>query len=502
MIEGRDLTKRFGGVVALDNVSVRVERGRITALLGENGAGKSTLVACLSGAYRPDAGEILLDDTPVRFRSPDDARKAGIAVIHQEPQMLEEQSVAANIYLPRLAPGATHRVRPGEMTALAGRHLRALGITDLDPATKMRGIKGAQRQLVEIARALVEEPRVLFLDEPNASLGEDETKRLFGVVRGLRDRGVAVVLISHRLREVYSIADHVLVMRDGHKVADALVAELPVARAIGFISGGTKLRGQRENVAAPVTAAPELPSLLDVDDLKGLGFERVSFSIRPGEIVGMSGLVGSGRTEIAHAVIGATQPSAGSVRFAGRTVTFTDPARALKAGLAFVPEGRRDAVFYGQSVDFNIRSGFWGLSRPGAARLDRRGRSEAVDRLIRQLAVKARSSDMRASTLSGGNQQKLLFARALSTNPRLLILDEPTHGVDVGTKREIHDLVRSLAQDGMAIWFISSEVEEIVELATRILVVHQGHIAGELPGGSPIEAVLARNFGETSVLNG
>jgi ABC-type sugar transport system ATPase subunit len=183
-------------------------------------------------------------------------------------------------------------------------------------------------------------------------------------------------------------------------------------------------------------------------------------------------------------------------------VTFADPARALKAGLAFVPEGRRDAVFYGQSVDFNIRSGFWGLSRPGAARLDRRGRSEAVDRLIRQLAVKARSSDVRASTLSGGNQQKLLFARALSTNPRLLILDEPTHGVDVGTKREIHDLVRSLAQDGMAIWFISSEVEEIVELATRILVVHQGHIAGELPGGSPIEAVLARNFGETSVLNG
>ncbi len=502
MFEGRGLTKRFGGVTALDSVDIRIEAGRITALLGENGAGKSTLVACLSGAYRPDQGEVLLEGAPAKFRSPDDARKAGIAVIHQEPQMLEEQSVAANIYLPRLAPRAALRPRLSDMTALAEKHLLALGIRDLDPRQKMRGIKGAHRQLVEIARALIAEPKVLFLDEPNASLGEEESERLFAVVRGLRDRGVAVVLISHRLREVYSIADHIVVLRDGHKVADASAADLSVGRAIGFITGGAKAVAA---AVAPVTAQAAddgATPIVELDELSGPGFSRVSFRIRPGEILGMSGLVGSGRTEIAHAVIGAAATSGGRMLLDGRPVSFADPSKALRAGIAFVPEGRRDAVFYGQSVDFNIRAGFWGTRRPGDAATGRAASTAAVRELMRKLKVKARAPDIRASTLSGGNQQKLLFARALSANPRLLILDEPTHGVDVGTKREIHDLVRSLASEGLAVWFISSEVEEVVELATRIVVVHQGRIAGELAGGASIEAVLARNFGEASVLNG
>jgi ABC-type sugar transport system ATPase subunit len=513
MIEGRGITKRFGGVVALEAVDVGIAPGKVTALLGENGAGKSTLVACLSGAHRPDQGDVLLDGVPVRFRSPHDARRAGIAVIHQEPQMLEEQSVAANIFLARLAPRAP-RSDGRSLTVRAKEHLRALGIQDLDPAMKMRGIKGAHRQLVEIARALVDEPRVLFLDEPNASLGEAESAQLFAVVRGLRDRGVAVVLVSHRLREVYDIADHVIVMRDGHKVADAPAAELPVTLAIRFITGGHKAPGpsvvpllpEREAAAAThggetVARAAGQP-LLELRDLTGPGFAHVSFTIAPGEILGMSGLVGSGRTEIAHAVIGAAPATGGEIAFAGRPGRFADPSRALRAGIAFVPEGRRDAVFYGQSVDFNIRSGFWGRPRAGAARLDRAGRTSAVAELMAKLKVKAADPHIRASTLSGGNQQKLLFARALSSKPRLLILDEPTHGVDVGTKREIHDLVRALAADGIAVWFISSEVEEIVELATRILVVHQGRIAGELDGGAAMEDVLARNFGEVSVLNG
>ncbi|MBL8600045.1 MAG: sugar ABC transporter ATP-binding protein [Devosia sp.] len=499
MIEGRGLTKRFGGVTALNAVDIKVEPGRITALLGENGAGKSTLVACLSGAHQPDHGDVLVDGLPVRFRSPDDARRAGIAVIHQEPQMLEEQSVAANIYLPRLAPGSSLRTGRRELEIMASKHLATLEIRDLDPGAKMRGIKGAQRQLVEIARALIDQPKVLFLDEPNASLGEAESERLFAVVRGLRDRGVAVVLVSHRLREVYSISDHVVVMRDGVKVADAPVSKLPVEQAVGFITGGAKRIGE-----APVAAAAPVNDnrapLLTVKSLTGPGFTHVSFDIRPGEILGMSGLVGSGRTEIALAAIGAARASAGTIEVDGQPVQFRDPSQALQAGIAFVPEGRRDAVFYGQSVDFNIRSGFWG-KRSGPHR-GRAAETGAVRNLMAQLKVKAQGPDARASTLSGGNQQKLLFARALSTNPRLLILDEPTHGVDVGTKREIHDLVRSLATEGLAVWFISSEVEEVVELATRILVVHQGRIAGELPGGSSIEDVLARNFGEQGVLNG
>jgi ABC-type sugar transport system ATPase subunit len=231
-----------------------------------------------------------------------------------------------------------------------------------------------------------------------------------------------------------------------------------------------------------------------VRDLAALGFSNVSFTIRAGEIVGMSGLVGSGRTEIAHAVIGAAKATSGSIRLGGRPIAFADPSEALGQGVAFVPEGRRDAVFYGQSVDFNIRVGMMG--RAAGMRASRSAGGRAVRALMARLAVKARGPDVGASTLSGGNQQKLLFARALAARPRLLILDEPTHGIDVGAKREIHDLIRALAAEGIAIWFISSEVEEIVELATRILVVHQGRIAGELPAGATIEDVLARNFGE------
>jgi ABC-type sugar transport system ATPase subunit len=499
MIEGRGLTKRFGGVVALDSVSFKVEPGRVTALLGENGAGKSTLVACLSGAYRPDQGDLLLAGEPVRFRTPDDARKSGIAVIHQEPQMLEEQSVAANIYLARLAPGSSRGANIRALNANAAAHLAALGIRDLDPAMKMRRVKGAHRQLVEIARALVDEPRVLFLDEPNASLGEEESQRLFDVVRTLRDRGVAVVLISHRLREVYEIADHIVVMRDGRKVADATASKLPVEQAIGFITGGRRQMGAAHATPAFASSPERRDALLELRDVSGPGFSNVSFDIAPGEIVGMSGLVGSGRTEIAHAAIGAAATNGGEIRFGGAPVHFADPAQALRAGIAFVPEGRREAVFYGQSVDFNIRSGFWGIGRRDTGMSGRSARTAAVRALMAKLKVKAPDPHIRASTLSGGNQQKLLIARALSAGPRLLILDEPTHGVDVGTKREIHNLARGLAAEGIAVWFISSEVEEIVELATRIVIVHQGRVAGELPGGSTIEQVLTRNFGEASV---
>jgi ABC-type sugar transport system ATPase subunit len=484
-------------VTALDWVDFGAAAGRITALLGENGAGKSTLVACLSGAQRPDRGEVRINGVPCRFRSPDDARRAGVAVIHQEPQMLEEQTVAANIYLPRLAQRSAFAARAVSLEDQAARHLDSLGIYDLEPSRPMRTVTGAQRQLIEIARALTSEPSALFLDEPNASLGEAESERLFAVVRQLRDRGVAIVLVSHRLREVYAIADAIVVMRDGRKVADDSVARLPVERAIHFMTGDSSQTRQAPAVARGLAATAGAPPLLELRDLSGPGFARVSFDIRAGEIVGMSGLVGSGRTEIAHAVIGAAKANAGDILFAGRPAAFADPSAALREGIAFVPEGRRDAVFYGQSVDFNIRIGMSGQKPTGASRATHAKAGEIVRDLIAKLSVKAGSPEVKASTLSGGNQQKLLFARALSARPRLLILDEPTHGVDVGAKREIHDLIRALAAEGIAIWFISSEVEEIVELATRILVVHQGRIAGQLPAGAAIEDVLARNFGET-----
>jgi ABC-type sugar transport system ATPase subunit len=499
-LEGRGLTKRFGGVTALDSVDFTVVPGRITALLGENGAGKSTLVACLSGAQQPDGGEILVDGLPRALRSPEDARRAGIAVVHQEPQMLEEQTVAANLYLPRLARGAGVAARPASLERAAAELLASLGIRGLDPGRPMRIVAGAQRQLVEIARALVGDPTMLFLDEPNASLGEAETESLFTVIRGLRDRGVGVVLVSHRLREVYEVADHVVVMRDGRKVADADVTALPIDEAVRHIVGdGAARPSPRPDTRAALGTAP-IPDpaaapVLEVEGITGPGFVGVTFAIRSGEIVGMSGLVGSGRTEIALGVVGATRLDGGTISLGGRRVSIADPSDAVRQGVVFVPEGRRDAIFYGRSVDFNIRAGMWGrlgdgMRRPSSAEARRR-----VIELMSRLSVKAASPDVLASTLSGGNQQKLLFARALGTRPRLLILDEPTHGVDVGTKRETHDLIRSLAADGMAIWFISSEVEEIADLAQRVLVVRHGRLVADLPGATSIEDILAANFG-------
>jgi ABC-type sugar transport system ATPase subunit len=498
LLDGRGLTKRFGGVTALNEVDFTVQQGKVTALLGENGAGKSTLVACMSGAHRPDDGALLVNGLPVRFRSPDDARRAGIAVVHQEPQMLEAQTVAANIYLSQLAYRRSWTWSAGSLNERAARHLRSLGIDDLDPGRPMSTVAGAQRQLVEIARALIQQPSVLFLDEPNASLGEEETHRLFAVVRELRDRGVGVVLVSHRLREVYELCDHIVVMRDGFKVADDAASALPIRDAVRFIMGEEKALHPVASTRASSKSrrADDEAPVLELEHVSGPGFRDVSLSIRPGEIVGMAGLVGAGRTEIALAVIGAARFTSGRMLVAGRPERFRSPADAVRRGISFVPEGRRDAVFYGQSVEFNVRAGMWGRRTPGVRRLRANEANRRVRELFAQLSVKAASPRVGASTLSGGNQQKLLFARALGSRPRLLILDEPTHGIDVGVKSETHELIRELAAEGIAIWFISSEAEEIIELAQRTLVVHQGRIVAELSAEASIGDVVTSSFGE------
>ena len=286
-------------------------------------------------------------------------------------------------------------------------------------------------------------------------------------------------------------------------MADGDKQTISIDDAVRFIVGDGKAAATTRAAAPPAEPiALDAAPVLDVQGLSAPGFDDVSFQIRAGEIVGMSGLVGSGRTEIAHAVIGASRPSAGTIRLGGRTARIADPSDAVRQGVVFVPEGRRDAIFYGRSVDFNIRAGMWGRLPRGTKRTSGAEARRRIRGLMTQLAVKASSPDVMASTLSGGNQQKLLFARALGARPTLLILDEPTHGVDVGTKRETHDLIRTLAAEGMAIWFISSEVEEIAELATRTLVIRQGRLVGELPGGAPLESILAKNFGEMSPVHG
>lgn len=490
------LAKRYGGVVALSGMDVSIRAGQVTALLGENGAGKSTFVACCSGARRPDEGRLFLLEDEHRFGSPHDAAAAGVAVVHQEPKMLEEQDVASNLNMSLLASGSKRMPSRPKLEALASRQLADLGLEGvLRPDQRVRNLSGAQRQLVEITRALVSDPRVLFLDEPNASLGDDETELLFSVVRRLRDRGVAVVLISHRLTEVYRIADHVVIMRDGAKVADGTTAEFPIDKAISMMGG--RPRAEKPAVAEadePVREATGTPTV-ELRDLSGAGFSNVNLQIRPGEILGMAGLVGAGRTEIARGVIGATALTSGEVLIDGNVRKLRSPGDAIRHGVVYVAEDRKDAVFYDKSIEFNIRASLLGPRRRGRARPGERAARRLVSDLAKKLSVKAASLEAPAASLSGGNQQKLLFARAVSVEPTLLILDEPTHGVDIGTRHEIHELIRALAADGMSIWVISSELDEILDLATRIVVVRDGQVLTEVTAGDDPIPILAAAMG-------
>jgi ABC-type sugar transport system ATPase subunit len=492
-LEVLDLRKRYGGVVALGGVDVRIEAGQVTALLGENGAGKSTLVACCSGARTADSGEVLIFGEPVKFASPNDATKAGVAVVHQEPQMLEQQTVAQNLFIGDLASRKSKSRSRSEMMRVAADQLASLGLDGaLDPAAQLSELSGAQRQLVEIARALRETPRVLFLDEPNATLGNEETEQLFDVVRRLRDDGVAVVLVSHRLAEVYRIADRVVVMRDGQKVAEGTTAEVPLATAVDLMGG----RPGQPDVAGPTASDHSAASpVLELRGLSGKGFANVDLAIRPGEILGMAGLVGAGRTEIALGVVGATPVSAGEVLVTGEPLRFGSPGDALRHGVVYVAEDRKNALFYDKSVGFNIRASLLGRTRAGTRRLAERKAKELSAALFQRLAVKAPSLEVPARSLSGGNQQKLLFARAASTQPQVLILDEPTHGVDIGSRSETHDFIRQLASEGVAVWVISSELDEILAVATRVVVVRDGSIQTEVSAGEDPTQILAAALG-------
>lgn len=491
-----NLSKRYGGVVALAGVDVTIAAGRVTALLGENGAGKSTFVACCSGARTPDQGTLKLEGEEVSFSDPHAAATAGIAVVHQEPQMLEEQSVAQNLSVAMLARGAGRMPSRKKLERSARDHLASVGLQDvLDPAEPVRMLSGAQRQLLEIARALTAKPKVLFLDEPNASLGDDETDLLFGVVDQLRSRGVAVVLVSHRLREVYRIADHVIVMRDGEKVADGPATEIGIDTAVTLMGG--RPRTERPLIEITPSASIREP-VVSLRNVSGDGFSDINLDLRPGEILGMAGLVGSGRTEIALGLIGARRVDSGEITINGVARRLSSPGDAVRRGVVYIAEDRKDAVFYEKSIEFNIRAGLIGARRRGGKRLREREARRIIDESIAKLGVKAESLDAHASTLSGGNQQKLLFARASAAQPRLLILDEPTHGVDIGTRQEIHSLIRQFADQGMAVWVISSELDEILDLAARIVVIREGCLAAEVPAGADPIPILAAAMGATT----
>lgn len=408
--------------------------------------------------------------------------------------MLEHQTVAQNLFIGDLASRTRKSRSRAAMERSASEQLHRLGLGNaLDPRAPLSGLSGAQRQLVEIARALRQTPRVLFLDEPNATLGNEETELLFDVVRRLRDDGVAVVLVSHRLAEVYRIADHVIVMRDGLKVAEGSTAEVPLTRAVELM-GGRPRQANLPGPASSVQAAGGAP-VLQLRGLSGKGFANVDLEIRPGEILGMAGLVGAGRTEIALGVVGATPVSSGEVVIDGVRRRFRSPGDALRHGVVYVAEDRKNALFYDKSVGFNIRASLLGRTSPGVRRPSERTARALAAKLFERMAVKAPSLDVPARSLSGGNQQKLLFARAASTTPKILILDEPTHGVDIGSRSETHDFIRQLASEGVAVWVISSELDEILAVSTRVVVVREGSIQTEVSTGEDPTQILAVALG-------
>ena len=489
----RGITKRFPGVVALDQVDLDVAAGEIHVLLGENGAGKSTLVKILSGALAPDAGTILLDGRPVRFTSPLDAQRAGISTVYQELALVPQFTVAENILLGALpAPSspigrALNVVDWRQARRQAAALLQQLGASvDLD--APVRQLSVAQQQLVEIARALRFKPRLLILDEPTSSLSEDEVSALFYVIRRLADQGhVGVIFISHRLAEVFAIGSRVTVLRDGRKVGTFDLRSVDEDTLIRAMVGRDVYR------TFPRRRGKPGPEVLRVEQLKLPGHRgTISFALRAGEVLGVAGLVGSGRTEMARAIFGADRPAAGRIWVAGRPVDIRSPDDAVRAGIGFVPEDRKtQGLLLEHPVRHNLTLAVLRQLAGALGVVRRRRERELASSLMERLQIRARSDLQPVSNLSGGNQQKVVLARWLASRSRVIILDEPTRGVDVAARSEIYKLIDDIAAQGVGILLISSDLSEVLGLADRILVMREGELAGELEGSTATpEAVM------------
>lgn len=474
VLELREVAKKFGSVVALTSATLTVHPNSIHALVGENGAGKSTLVKIVAGLYQRDSGEFLFRGEPVDFTSTAAAKAAGIAVIYQEPTLFPDLSVVENIFMGRQPTDRLGRIDRKAMRAEA-REIFARLAVHIDPDRLAEGLSIADQQIIEIAKAISLDARLLIMDEPTAALSGVEVERLFAVARSLRDEGRGIVFISHRFDEVFSLCDTITVMRDGRYISTDATADVKEDEIVRRMVGRdvTDLFPKQETTVGE--------ELLRVEALTSVGvFSDVSFTVRAGEIVALAGLVGAGRSEIARAVFGVDGYQSGTVTLAGKPVPKRSPAAAMAAGLALVPEDRRkQGLVLETSVARNttlaIRSKLskWGFIRNASENRAAREWSE-------RLQVKTSALDTLAGTLSGGNQQKVVLGKWLATNPRVLIIDEPTRGIDVGTKAEVHRLTSELAGRGMGILMISSELPEVLGMADRVLVIREGRLTAEL----------------------
>jgi len=486
-----EISKAFDGVQALRGVSFELRAGEVHALVGENGAGKSTLIKIVTGAHRADAGTVEIGGRAVVENSPLVSRSLGVAAIYQQPALFPDLTVAENVALGFEPRGAWRRVRWGERRARARGLLERIGAR-IDEDLPVSALTMPEQQLVEIARALGADARALIMDEPTASLPERDADNLFRIIRELRGQGVGIIYISHRLDELASLADRVTVLRDGSAVATRAMKEVDRAELIRLMVG------REISTVFPKRSVKVGETVLELRGVgcRASGVRGVNLSVRAGEIVGLAGLVGAGRTELARVLFGLTPADSGEIVLGGRAVAIRTPSQAVALGIAYVPEDRRrHGVILDMAVAANASLAVLRrLSRLGF--LDLEGERTLAEEYVGKFSIKAASIESPAGTLSGGNQQKVALARWLATKPRVIILDEPTQGIDVGAKSEIHRLMGDLAAEGMAILMISSELPEVLGMSDRIAVMHQGALAGILERAEATqETILALALG-------
>ena len=472
------IVKSFPGVRALKGVELDLRPGEVHALLGENGAGKSTLIKVLGGAHRPDEGSIEIDGQSVEIASPADSQRAGVGIIYQEFNLVPAMTARENIFLGQ--EGSKVGILPVREERRKARELfKRLGV-DLDPESLVRRLTVAQQQVVEIAKALLLESRIIVMDEPSAALSPREVEGLFRIIRELKSQGIGIVYVSHRLDEIFEICDRATIFRDGEHIATQPISEL-TRESIIELMVGRKLENEFPHRESTSTETSDVGEGLIVSNLnRGGEVQDVSLSVRRGEIVALTGLVGAGRTEAVRLIFGADQRDSGSVKLDGRELTIRSPRDAIRAGICLLTEDRKhQGLVLNRSVleNFGLPNL---LSFSNGGLINRRRERAAFDRYVDQLRIRVSGPEQRAANLSGGNQQKVVLAKWLERNAEVVIFDEPTRGIDVGAKYEIYLLMQQLAADGKAVLMISSELPEVLGMADRIIVMHEGRVTGEI----------------------
>jgi rhamnose transport system ATP-binding protein len=469
VLELSGISKRFAGIVALNKVGLSVRAGEVMALIGENGAGKSTLVKTLTGIYTPDEGSIRLGSEEMKFTCAQDAQRAGITAVHQETVMFDELTVAENIYVGR-QPSRGGRIDWKRIEAEAEKLFERLEVS-LPVRARVKDLSVAQRHFVEIARALSQDARVVILDEPTASLSQREIHELYRIIGQLRAAGTAVIFISHKFDEIFTVADRYTVLRDGQFIADGALADISESELVALMVGRTVQNAYPKADVAPGEVLLEVEKLCHPTE-----FDNVSFQLRRGEILGFYGLVGAGRSEVMQALFGLTGNVSGSVTLEGKPVRIGCPQDAIAHGIAYVPEDRQhQGAHLSLPIMQNITLPI--LSRIGFFLRKRRAEECAIARhFSEQLELKASHLTQNVSELSGGNQQKVVLGKWLATQPKVIILDEPTKGIDIGSKAAVHRFVSQLVEKGLSVILVSSELPEVLGLADRVVVMHQGHV--------------------------